>query len=367
MEIREIKTTEIMVPLYEPHTLSPGTYGGGTHVIIEVQTDGGLIGYGESSCPYNHAGAIKMLIDREMIPLLIGENPLRVEYLLQKMESITRTWYKREGVFATSGVEMALFDLVGKHFKVPLHALFGGLLRETVPFVGYLFIDDPDKNAETAAKYVGDGYRTIKLKIGKEQNHNVESVKKVRKSIGQDIKLRLDANQAWNTKEAIRYIRELEPFDLEWVEQPIPAWDLEGMAEVRTRVNVPIAADESCFTIEDAFRIAKQRAADVFILRIEEAGGLLNSKRLEGIAMAANISMAMGSWLETGLATAAKLHFIAGSPNFPFDNDTVLYSAQDDILSEKLEFVKGEIAVPSGPGLGVEVDPEKLEKFRVTG
>lgn len=366
MEITNIVATEIRVPLERPHTLSPGTYDAGNHVLVEVMTDQGVQGVGEASCPYNHAGAVLHIIDRQLRPVLLGQDPRRVEFLLGQMEAVTRTWYKRGGVFATSGVEMALLDLVGKVYGIPLYQLLGGKVAERARFIGYLFIDEPERNAIAAKEYVRKGFNSLKLKVGRDPETDLKSVKLVRQAVGDSVRLRVDANQGWTVSEAIAMIRSLEPYGLDWVEQPVAAWDLAGMAEVRQRVGVPIAADESCFTVEDALAIIVHRAADVFVVRIEEAGGMLNTKRLVGLAQAAGVTCVMGSWIETGLATAAKLHFLASSQNFPYANDTVLYNMAGDILRDELTFVGGALSVPEGPGLGVEVDPAKLERFLVS-
>jgi len=365
MKITNVKTWEVRIPMKASHTLSTGTYGASTHVIVRIDTNKGITGYGEASCPYNYAGSINMLITRQLKPQVIGEDPCRIEYLVKKMESVTKTWYKRSGVFGISGIEMALFDIKGKYLNTPLYNLLGGRTKHRVDFLGYLFVKDPTINANEALNFVKCGFKTIKLKVGLDENIDINRVREIRKAVGPDIELRVDSNQGWTVYEAISALRKMEKYNVTYVEQPVAFWDLDGMRRVRDSVGVAVAADEACFTVEDGIELIKKEAADYFLVRVEEAGGLINTRKLAGIGEAAGIPCIMGAWVDTGLATIAKVHFIASSTNFPMRNDSILESMADDILAEPIKFEEGSLAVPEGPGLGVEVDESKLEKYSV--
>lgn len=363
MKIEQIETYEVVIPMIEPLVFSPYTQDAGNYVLVKVITDSGIVGIGESSCPFNHSSAIKAIADSELKQLMIGEDPTRIEYLVDKMESVIRPYYKKDGVFAMSGLEMALWDITGKLYGVPLYMLLGGCYRDSVQFLGYLFIRDPDENADIAERYVQNGLTTLKLKVGLDIDQDIATLDRIRMKVDESIEIRIDANQAWRVTEAIRNIRRMERFKISSVEQPVAAWDLEGMAEVRRAINIPIVADESCFTVEDALQIVQHRAADIFLVRIEEAGGITNTKKLTAIAEAAGIPCIMGTWNDSEIGIMAKVSVVASSRNFPYANDTVLHYFDQGVTKKRVNLVGSAVRLPCTPGIGVEIDDEKLARF----
>ena len=278
---------------------------------------------------------------------------------------MTRTWYKREGAFATSGLEMALWDIKSKTCGVPLYELLGGSFRTRVPYSGYLFINTPEENAQKAREYVRQGYTTLKLKVGRDIEQDLEMLNQLRKEVGHRIHIRVDANQAWLVSEAIRNIRKMEKFNISNVEQPVAFDDIDGMYEIRRSVETPIVADESCFTIDDAMQLANRRAADILLIRIEEAGGIINTKKILGIAEAAKMPCIMGTWNESELNTMAKVAVIASSKNFPYANDTVLPFFDAGLSQEGLDLTRPYIDVSEKPGLGVTLSESALKRYSV--
>ena len=232
------------------------------------------------------------------------------------MEEFTRNW-SRIGAYAIAGIEMALLDLKGKALDVSVAQLLGGVCRNRAPVVGYLFIDEPEANARKAAAFVDAGYSELKLKVGRDFGQDHDTIAAIRDEVGTDVKIRIDANMIWSVPAAIKWIRGLERFDLQYVEQPVPDFDIAGLAQVRRSVAVPIAADEGCTDIRSALELIKADACDVFVVYPSEAGGLTRARQIAALADAAGKWCAIGSWAELGAATMANAHVVASSIELP--------------------------------------------------
>jgi L-alanine-DL-glutamate epimerase-like enolase superfamily enzyme len=328
--------------------------------VVEVETDEGIVGVGEAPGPT--LPAIQAVIERELTQFVVGEDPLRIEWLLHRMEEYSRNW-SGVGAYAIAGLELALLDLKGKAFGVPVAELLGGVGRERVPVIGYLFIDDPEANARKAAAFVEAGHNELKLKVGRDLTQDYDTLAAIRERVGFDVKIRIDANMNWSVPAAIKWIKALEQFDLQFTEQPVPDFDLEGMATVRRRVSSPIAADESCTTVRSALELIKAEACDVFVVYPSEAGGLTRASQIASLAAAAGKWCAIGSWAELGVATTANVHLAASSSNFPFANDTHYPLQRADVLTEPVEIADGRIVVSREPGLGVTLDPARVAEL----
>lgn len=352
-----MKTTAVRVPLREPLKWSGGIRESASGLIVEVHTDEGAVGIGEAPGPT--LPAIQAVIDRELTQFVVGEDPLRIEWLVHRMEEYSRNW-SGVAAYAIAGLETALLDLKGKAFGVPVAELLGGVGRESVPVVGYLFIDEPEANARKAAEFVEAGHTELKLKVGRNLSQDYDTLAAIRDRVGPDVKIRIDANMNWSVPAAVKWIRALEGFDLQFVEQPVPDFDLDGLAQVRRSVSVPIAADESCTSLRSALELIKAEACDVFVVYPSEAGGLTRACQIAALAAAAGKWCAIGSWAELGVATTANVHVVSASSNFPFASDTHYPLQLNDVLVEPVRIVNGKIGVPRDPGLGVALDPESM-------
>jgi L-alanine-DL-glutamate epimerase-like enolase superfamily enzyme len=355
-----VKTTAVRVPLVEPLKWSGGIRESASGLIVEVETDEGIVGIGEAPGPT--LPAIQAVIDRELTQFVVGEDPLRIEWLLHRMEEYSRNW-SGVAAYAIAGVELALLDLKGKALGVPVAELLGGVGRERVPVIGYLFIDDPEANARKASEYVEAGHRELKLKVGRDLAQDYDTLAAIRDSVGSEVKVRIDANMNWSVPAAIKWIRALEQFDLQFVEQPVPDFDIEGMALVRRAVSTPIAADEACTTLRSAHELLKAEACDVFVVYPSEAGGLTRATQIASLAAAAGKWCAVGSWAELGVATTANVHLAAACSNFSFANDTHYPLQRADVLTEPVEIADGRIAVRRDAGLGVTLDPARVAEL----
>jgi len=362
MSVRITKTATIAVrtPMREPLVWPGGTRHSASGLLVEIHTDEGLVGVGEAPGPT--LPTIQTIIDAELTQFLIGQDPLRVEWLVHRMEEFARNW-SRMGAYAIAGIEMALLDLKGKVLGVPVAELLGGFCRDRVPVVGYLFIDSPEANAQKAGAFVDAGYTELKLKVGRDFEQDHDTLAAIRDRVGPDVKIRIDANMIWSVPAAIRWIRGLESFDLQYVEQPVPDFDVQGLAQVRRSVAVPIAADEACTDLRSVLELIKADACDVLVVYPSEAGGLRRAHQIGAVADAAGKWCVIGSWAELGVATAANVHVVAASSNYPFASDTHYPLQELDVLVDRLEMTDGLVEAPRSPGLGVELDPEAVQRL----
>lgn len=307
MKITSIKVNEVSVPLIEPFRISLGVITHSRSAIVEVHTDEGLVGYGE--------GAPGILITGETLAgtvenikvfeqALIGTDPTDLEKVYGIMD--------RAAAHAPCGktaIDMACYDLLGKAAGLPVYKLLGGLSNsiDTDITVG---IDTPEKMAAKAKRFVESGFDTIKTKVGTSFKEDIARIKGIREAVGDDIKIRVDANQAWQAKEAIQMIERLNEFNIELVEQPVPFHDIEGLSYVTKHSNVPIMSDESCFTATDAMRLVERRAIDILNIKLMKCGGIREALKINAICEAAGIECMLGCMGEEsnlGITAAASL------------------------------------------------------------
>jgi L-alanine-DL-glutamate epimerase-like enolase superfamily enzyme len=346
--------------MHVPLKWAGGTRHTASGLIVEVHTDEGLVGVGE--CPGPTLPTIETIVERELSQFLVGQDPLRVDWLVHRMDEFMRNW-SQIGVYAIAGLEIALLDLKGKALGVPVAELLGGFARDDVRFCGYLFIDEPEANAGRAAEFVAQGYDELKLKVGRDLGQDHDTLAAIRDRVGSEVKIRIDANMNWSVPAAIKWIRTLERFDLQYVEQPVPDFDVDGLAQVRRSVAVPIAADEACTDLRSVLALIKAQACDVFVVYPSEAGGLTRARQIAAVADAVGKWCVVGSWAELGVATAANVHLVAASTNFPFANDTHYPLQNGDVLTDALQLKDGRIEVLRGPGLGVALDRDNLAQL----
>lgn len=329
-------------------------------IFLKATGDDGAVGWAEITDSHGSPHGLAGIVE-DLSPHVVGRDPRAVERIVWDLFRATRQSPGSVIQKAIGGIENALLDLKGKALGAPVAQLLGGVGRDEVPVIGYLFIDTPETNARRAAEFVAAGHTELKLKVGRDFGQDHDAIAAIRDAVGPDVKLRIDANMIWSVPAAIKWIRGLEKFDLQYVEQPVPDFDVAGLAQVRRSVAVPIAADEACTDVRSALELVKQDACDVFVVYPSEAGGLTRARQIAGIAEAAGKWCAIGSWAELGVATTANAHLAAASPNFAFANDTHYPLQQADVLTEAVDIDDGRIRVKPLPGLGVSLDEERME------
>jgi muconate cycloisomerase len=367
MKITGVRTVPVWCPRRRPYgdvtvtALGPAAVS--DYTIVFVDTDTGITGIGEVDSVFKRRGALlRSDLELGLAPAVIGEDPTRIAHLVQKMDRVL------DGVEeAKAAIEMALWDILGKSLGVPVYTLLGGKVRDRIPLSYSIPFGTPEQMAEFAVVRVKAGHRTIKVKVGSADGaRDIAAVSMIRKAIGPDIKLRVDGNMGWpNAKHAIQMIRAMEQWNLELVEQPLPAYDLAGMAEVRRNIGVPLMADESIRNPRSAMDVIRAGAADIANVYVTEAGGLLAASRIFAMCEAASIPCMIGSMPEFGIGTAAQIHLGVAMTNLGPDSDAcgVLYHAED-LLKVPLKIEDGFSYPPEGPGLGVEIDMDVLERWR---
>jgi muconate cycloisomerase len=367
MKITGVRTVPVWCPRRRPYgdvtvtALGPAAVS--DYTIVFVDTDTGITGIGEVDSVFKRRGALlRSDLELGLAPAVIGEDPTRIAHLVQKMDRVL------DGVEeAKAAIEMALWDILGKSLGVPVYTLLGGKVRDRIPLSYSIPFGTPEQMAEFAVVRAKAGHRTIKVKVGSADGaRDIAAVSMIRKAIGPDIKLRVDGNMGWpNAKHAIQMIRAMEQWNLELVEQPLPAYDLAGMAEVRRNIGVPLMADESIRNPRSAMDVIRAGAADIANVYVTEAGGLLAASRIFAMCEAASIPCMIGSMPEFGIGTAAQIHLGVAMTNLGPDSDAcgVLYHAED-LLKVPLKIEDGFSYPPEGPGLGVEIDMDVLERWR---
>ncbi len=332
------------------------------YALVFVETDEGIAGIGEISSVFSRRGRLLARdVDEVLAPRLIGIDPFDITRIVATMDEAL--WGTE---LAKAGVEMAMWDIVGKALGVPVYKLLGGKVRESVPLSYSIPFGEPEEMAEFAAARAKDGFRTVKVKVGQSADRDVAAVRLVREAVGDAQRVRVDANMAWRTaKEAIAIIRRMEPYAPELIEQPLPPRELDALAEIRRSVGVPIMVDESVGHPRDAMEVIRRQAADIVNVYVTESGGIQNAARTFTLCELAGLPCMIGSMPEFGIGTAAQIHLGIAMSNLKLDSDTcgVLYH-EADLLRTPLRIENGHAFPPEGPGLGVEIDEAVVERWR---
>jgi L-alanine-DL-glutamate epimerase-like enolase superfamily enzyme len=363
MRITGIETTLLGLPFKVPYHWA-GRCDFGAHVVlIEVETDEGIIGVGESTAASPPDGTVGFL--EGIKKQLVGESPFDIERLLHRVRclgSFTHTpWFAN---LTLAGLEMALWDVIGKAADRPVYQLMGGAYREEVDYFGFLQGDTADELAHSAEETVAAGYSVIYMKVGRGDERDMRNVAAVREVIG-DRRLRLDANEAWDVATAIRMINRLTRFEPEFVEQPTPGHSILALEQVKDAVGVAIAADQCVFTVSDVFDICRLRAADVIVLSVHETGGLLGFKKAAAVAEAAGISMCLHGQSVTGVTDCAQHQVGLTVPNLTDGNQIMHQLIEEDILvAPDITPREGKIGLLDRPGLGFELNRDAVERAR---
>lgn len=363
MRITGLDATPVAVPFHTPELWAYGGRRGLASVLVELRTDEGLIGLGEAGA-YPTAEIVLAVLE-SVEGLVVGESPFDIERISKRID-VVGTWHHvRATNPGIAAVEMACWDLVGKACGQPLVNLFGGRVRDRVEGFYYLPRTDAAGVHEAAAEAVRQGFSTAYLKVGwGDPSEDRALVEAARAGGGANLKLRVDANESWSAGAAVRIISELEPYDLELVEQPVSGRNLDAMAYVRSRVGVPLLANEATWTRYDVLACIRHDAADVISLDNQMDGGLLNLKRGAGICEAAALPVLKHSLGELGVATFAAAHVIASTPNFLYANQSYAALLADDVIvGGPPAYEDGCLAVPDATGIGVELDRDRVERY----
>jgi len=351
----------IRMPFRESILWGSGARSGATRLVARITTEDGIVGWGETLCLID---AVPAVFRNAVAPLAIGRDIADAERFHRHVLGAGYYHHKRAAVMAAAALEMAMWDALGRKAGLPLYALWGGLWRDRVEASAYVFVNDPAKVADTARRFLDQGFRTFKIKIGVSRDSDIALVEAMRRAIG-GCELRADVNGAWTPGTAKRQLERLKAFDLSYIEQPLELDDLIGHAELRRSQPVPVALDESAYTLSDVGNIMRMGAADVVLLDPHQAGGLWQVVKQAAICEAAGIPVTLHSGGELALSQAAYVHLAASIPNMTISIDTEQTYLSGDIASNGPRLADGGFAASSRPGLGVDPDVAALERLSV--
>jgi len=381
--IDEIDVIHIQLPTRRIHKWTGLTEPIGGYMLVRMTAANGTVGWGEAPALKDWGGdwgryfgetpgTTRHVIETYLAPAVRGADALNVADLHARMDAMIKGY-----PYAKGAVEMAAYDLAGRTLGVPVHVLLGGCVRTRIPVTHSIGLLDIDEAVAECRKAVGEGVRTIKIKVGAEPDRDVEIVRRVREAVGPATDLCVDANQGYATPhEAIRTIKAMEPARLKYAEQPVEG--IDRMAEVARGIDTPVMADESAWTARDVIEIAERRAAEIVSIYTTKPGGLYKAMQVAAVARAAGLVCNVNGSVETGIGNLANLQLAAAagpvtlSCVVPVSTPAEAQNGQvagiyytDDLIAAPFVFDDGFVELPKGPGMGIDVDQAKIEKYRV--
>jgi L-alanine-DL-glutamate epimerase-like enolase superfamily enzyme len=378
MKISKVEIIPVDIPYKIPFRISTGGITSGSYIILKITTDESIDGVGSS------IGFPKMGLNRESAMakmksiasgLLLGQDPLNTEAILSRLDVILPGNWRIK-----AHIDYALYDLKGKILNLPVYQLLGGLSREQIPLEWILMMDEPEVQAEIAVKYINAGFHSIKMHVGGDTQLAVKRFKTVREAVGPDIPISIDMSSVagspshWNAHDALRLIEELDKYNLHYVEQPVTTYDIDGFKAIKNRTNVPIAADASVDSVEEAYNMIKQGAADIFHALMGRIGGIRKTLQFTNLVDTANLDYAI-CVLGNGIEHAAGAHFAVSRVKRGRILDELslifyLYGGTEskDITMDVTQEISGTIKngylyPPKGPGFGVERKQDMVNQY----
>lgn len=352
--LASIETYRIAVPLKKPFKTALRTVEAAEAVIVHLTTQDGRSGFGEAPPTHVITGETLDSIERAVHLIgagLIGMDVRRREQLFEKLHKTLVG-----NTSAKAAVDMALYDLIAQQAGMPLTQFLGGY-RESIETDYTVSVNAPEEMAQDAADYEQQGFTVLKVKVGIDTpEQDLKRIQAIRERVGNTVTLRLDANQGWDPKSAVRIINQMEGagFNIELIEQPVPAHDIEGMKFVTDNTLTPIMADESVFSPADAKRVLELRAADLINIKLMKAGGIHRALKINALAETFGVPCMTGSMIETKLGLSAAAHFAASQPNitrFDFDAPLML---KEDLLPGGIQYSGKTVRFSNEPGLGID-------------
>lgn len=382
MKIIKIECIPVSLHFAKPMKMGGGTADCADSVVVKIHTDEGVTGIcetGDTSPWYmgESQDSIMHNINRVYGPqVLLGEDPFNIERIVARMDKAAKVNNQSKAV-----IDYALHDIAGKALGVPVYKILGGLSNEKIPLAFVMSSGTVEEVSEEGRQLVKAGFRGLKLKVGtKSIGEDLEMLAALREAVGKDIKIMTDTNGGWHYLQAFQFLKEAVKYDLFLAEQPVPWWDIDGLARLRRKVDVPVFADESAAELNDLLKLMQRDAVDGFFLKVPKAGGIHKSQKWVAIAQAAGMMVMCGCMIDSGLGAAANAHFLAatewmgkieqeaiGPLNLYNIHDTVSNPPKDDLAVKTIRYENGYLYPPDGPGLGVELNEEAVKKFATPG
>jgi muconate cycloisomerase len=381
--IRSVETLVVALPTRREHKWTGLTESIGRYVLVRMTDDAGNVGWGEAPALKDWGGeygryfgestaTVQLLVRRYLGPAVIGVPVGNIGLLHQRMDATVKGY-----PYAKAAMDIAAYDLAGRARGIPVADLLGGAVRNSIPIthsIGLMAVEDGERDA---AQVAAEGIRTIKIKVGVEPARDVEMVRRIRAAVGPTVALCVDANEGYRTPgEAIKTIRKMEAFDIIYAEQPVAG--VARVAEVARAIDTPVMADESAWNSHDVIEIIEKRAAQIVSIYTTKPGGLYRAMEVAAVARAAGLICNVNGSAELGIGNLANLAVAAAAPAvtlscvIPVSTPASAQRGQiagifykDDVIAAPMQFENGAVRLPTGPGLGIEVDPAKIEQYRV--
>lgn len=382
MRISKIECIPVTSKFSKPFPMGGGIEQGSASVVLKLHTDEGIIGIADSggtSAWYRGESQDSMMsvINNIFAPsILLGEDPFNIEKIVARMDHAAR-----DNNQAKSIVDYALHDIVGKALGVPVYQLLGGLTTEKVPLGFVLPGAETEEVLAMAKQALKAGFRVLKLKVGAgTEELDIENVRALRELGGDDIEIFIDANGGWHYYQALMILRKMEKYNLAMVEQPVPWWDVDGMARLRAKIGIPVFADEAAIELKNLMEIIAKNAADGFFLKIPKAGGLLKAQKWVAIAKAAGLPVVCGCMMGSGLEAAAYTHLLVADEwmsKMVHENlgplhihdvyETVSQPIKNDVALNVPRYENGFLYPTHSPGIGVELNEPAIAELVTPG
>ena len=381
--IKSIETLIVQLPTRREHKWAGLTEVIGRYVMVKMTDSDGRVGWGEAPALKDWGGEFgryfgesamitRSVIETYLAPAVIGLELGNFAELHARMDAIIRGY-----PYSKAAVEFAAYDLAGRWLNVPVHTLLGGKARDKVAITHSIGLISIEEAKVEAAKLAAEGIRTIKVKIGVDPARDVKMVAAVREAAGEAMEICVDANEGYKTPgEAVQTVRQMEKYRLKYVEQPVMG--IERIAEVGRRIDAPVMADESAWNAHDAVQIIQNGGIQIVSIYTTKAGGLYKAMEVGAVCRAAGIICNVNGSIETGIGNLANVQVAAASPAATLSCVITISTPaeaqhgqvggiyyKDDLLVQAMQVVDGAVVVPSGPGMGIDVDLAKVEKYRV--
>lgn len=362
VQIIETGLYKLFIPLKEPFVISLGTIHNVENIIVVIRTNKGISGFGECS-PFmtinGESQSTCFLMGQYLAKKLKGKNPLDIKGCMKVMDKLM---YANTSI--KSAFDIAMHDIAAQHAGVPLYEFLGGKKNKILITDYTISMDDPQKMAMKALRIKEAGYSVIKVKLGEGKKKDVARIKAIRKAIGKKIPIRIDANQGWDVKTAIKTLQALKDYDIQFCEEPIPRWDFLNLKKVKKLSPIPVMADESCSDHHDAQRLIQLGACDMLNIKLGKSSGLLKAQKIIALAEKENMPLQVGGFMESKITMTANAHLALCSNNILYcDFDTPLMFTEDPVSGGIVYKENGIIEVPGTAGLGAWIDNERLEKL----
>jgi len=353
--ITRIEVNPLRIKLKRPFVISLGRIDYAENVVVKVETQSGYTGFGEC-CPFRTINGESLetavLVGRYLAEVLTGQDPNDIETCIGRMD---KALFGNNSI--KSAFDIALHDIAAQTAGVPLFSYLGGKVRKTLVTDYTVSIGDLQTMVADAVEVRNQGYPAIKVKVGRRKEEDVECIRLIRKAVGPEIPLRLDANQGWSVDTAIGVLSELDGMNIEFCEEPIPRWDYMNLATVRDAVSVPIMADESCSDHHDMERLINLDACDYVNIKLGKSGGLYNAMKMIKLAEKAGMKVQIGGFVESRLGFTASAHLALASENVAWcDFDTPLMLEEDPVSGGITYGPRGIVEVPDRIGLGARLE-----------